>query len=246
MTTLRVRATGNGRIVDSAQLKRARLVDADLMWRLFLPTTTLTNVVADLYVAAEALDRDARIVILVPNSLRNPSLNLMLVGAGFEIVCAQRLVRGWLPLAAEFGSNYDVVVTIGGESAEARAAVEKVLRSKYVCVGDGPELASGRLAERVAPPTWRVPKLVGGAALLFVLALLGFTFILWMLHEGILDDGVTKAKTARIQAGMTRAEVEAILEGPPDAQAGPPDGSLAEDQERLSWSGPGGTVEVVL
>jgi hypothetical protein len=130
---MQVRATGSGRVVGWSELKQGKLVDASRLARLFL-TTTLTDVITDLCALAESLDPGYRIVMLSPNDFTTASLDLKLVGAGFEIVCSRRLVRGWSPInpfAAEFGSNYDVVVTIDGDSAEARSAVVELLRSKY-------------------------------------------------------------------------------------------------------------------
>jgi hypothetical protein len=132
MTTMRVRATGSGRVVGWSELKQGKLVDASRLARFFL-TTTLTDVITDLCALAESLDPGYRIVMLSPNGFTTASLDLKLVGAGFEIVCSRRLVRGSPinPFVAEFGSNYDVVVTIDGDSAEARCAVVELLRSKY-------------------------------------------------------------------------------------------------------------------
>jgi hypothetical protein len=134
-TTMRVRATGSGRIVGWSELQEGRLVDASRFGRFFF-TTTLTNVITDLCALAESLDSDYQLVTLVPNGPTTASLDLKLVGSGFEIICARRLVRGWFPLnpfAAEFGSNYDVVVTVGGDCVGAKAAIVEFLRSKYPC-----------------------------------------------------------------------------------------------------------------
>jgi hypothetical protein len=112
MTTIRVAATGNGRIVGRSELKQGKLVDTSRLARFFL-TITLTDVITDLCALAASLDRDYRIVLIRPNGLLTSSLEIKLVGTGFEIVCWRRLVRGRFPLnpfAAEFGSNYDVLV----------------------------------------------------------------------------------------------------------------------------------------
>lgn len=132
--TLHVQATGNGRIVGWAEMKEGRLVDASWFGRI---TTTLTNVITDVCELAEALDPDYRIVMLIPNGLTGTSLDMKLVGQGFEVICARRLVRGWFPfnpIAAEFGSNYDVIVTIAGDSVRAKSAFEEMLRTKYPCL----------------------------------------------------------------------------------------------------------------
>lgn len=64
------------------------------------------------------------------------ALDLALLGTGFEILCSRRLVRGLFPLnpfAAEFGSNYDVVVTVTASSDEIQSKVMGLLQSKYPC-----------------------------------------------------------------------------------------------------------------
>ena len=133
--TMRVQATGSCRIVGWSELKEGRIVDASRFGRLFF-TTTLTDVITDLCALAESLDSDYQILMIVPNGPTTASLDMKLVGLGFEIVCSRRLVRGWFPLnpfAAEFGSNYDVVVTIGGDSPNAKSAIVDFLRDNYAC-----------------------------------------------------------------------------------------------------------------
>ena len=135
MATLRVQATGSGRIVGWSELKQGRLVDASRLARLFF-TTTLTDVITDLCALAESLDKGYRIVMVVPNGLTTAALDLALLGTGFEIMCSRRLVRGLFPLnpfAAEFGSNYDVVVTLNAASDELQAKIVGLLQSKYPC-----------------------------------------------------------------------------------------------------------------
>ena len=138
MTSVRVRATGDGRIVGWAELKKGRLVDTTRLSRLFL-TTTLTDVIADLCAWIQQCDSNYRIEMLIPNGPTTASLDLRLVATDLEIICARRLVRGWFPLnpiAAEFGSNYDVVVTLTGNSSIVTSISER-LRSKYSCSDKG-------------------------------------------------------------------------------------------------------------
>ena len=135
MATIRVQATGDGRIVGWSELKQGRLVDTSRLARLFL-TTTLTDVITDLCLLAESLDKGYRIVTVVPNGATTTALDLALLGTGFEIMCSRRLVRGLFPLnpfAAEFGSNYDVLVTVNASSDEVRSKVIGLLQSKYPC-----------------------------------------------------------------------------------------------------------------
>jgi hypothetical protein len=133
MPTIRVQATGDGRIVGWSELKQGRLVDRSRLARLFF-TTTLTDVITDLCALAESLDKGYRIVTVIPNGPTTAALDLALLGAGFEIICSRRLVRGLFPLnpfAAEFGSNYDVVVTVNASSDEIGSKVMGLLQSKY-------------------------------------------------------------------------------------------------------------------
>lgn len=135
MAIARVQATGSGRIVGWSELKQGRLVDRSRLANLFF-TTTLTDAITDLCALAESLDKGYRIVTLVPNGPTTSALDLALLGAGFEIVCSRRLVRGLFPLnpcAAEFGSNYDVVVSVNASSAEIQSKVVGLLQSKYPC-----------------------------------------------------------------------------------------------------------------
>ena len=134
VTSMRVRATADGRIVGWAELKKGRLFDTTRLSRLFL-TTTLTDVIADLCMWSQEFDSDFRIEMLIPNGPSTASLDLKLVARDFEIVCARRLVRGWFPfnpIAAEFGSNYDVVVTVTGNFEIVTQVVSR-LRFKYEC-----------------------------------------------------------------------------------------------------------------
>jgi hypothetical protein len=135
MTTLRVQATGSGRIVGWSELKQGRLVDTSRLARFFF-TTTLTDVITDLCALAESLDKGYWIVTVVPNGPTTAALDLALLGTGFEIICSRRLVRGLFPLnpfAAEFGANYDVVVTVTASSAEVQSKIVGLLESKYLC-----------------------------------------------------------------------------------------------------------------
>ena len=132
MVVLKVRARGDGRIVNWSGLKQGRLVDVS---RLTGMTMTLTDVVSDLCSFAESLDREYRVETLVPNGPGVTSYDLVLIGIGFSIVCSLRVVRGWYPLnpfAAEWGVNYDVIVTAHAESSETETHVVAMLTSKYM------------------------------------------------------------------------------------------------------------------
>jgi hypothetical protein len=134
MTIIRVRARADGRVVRWSDLKRGRLVDATRLGRFTSFTTTLTDVVTDLCLLAESLDRQYRMVTVVPNGHNITSFDLALIGDGFEMTCGRRLVRGWFPLnplAPEFGCNYDVVVTVTGSSDQVHSALLSLLNAKY-------------------------------------------------------------------------------------------------------------------
>lgn len=97
-------------------------------------TTVLTDVVTDLCQIAESIDAKYRIVTMFPNGATTTSYDMALVGDGFEILCGRRLVRGLFPLnplAPEFGSNFDVLVTLAASSDQVKSAVMTLLESKY-------------------------------------------------------------------------------------------------------------------
>ena len=134
MSVIRVRATADGRVVRWSDLKQNRLVDTKGIGRLLAFTTILTDVVTDLCSLAESLDRDFRIVTVAPSGHTTTSFDLALIGDGFEVTCGRRLVRGGFPfnpLAAEFGRNYDVLVTIAAPSDRMTTAVMAMLESRY-------------------------------------------------------------------------------------------------------------------
>ena len=83
----------------------------------------------------ESLDSRSRVVPVVPNGFFRVGFTLAVLCRDIEVTCAKRLVRGWFPfnpVAAEFGANYDVVVTVAGASQDAGMIVN-MLTSKYQC-----------------------------------------------------------------------------------------------------------------
>jgi hypothetical protein len=132
MPILRVTATGNGRKVKWRELCSSTLVDSSLFAPNF--TTVLTDVVADVIDQCRSLDAKVKIVMISPNSFNTTNFTLALAGKGYVITCSRRLVRGWLPLnpiAAEFGFNYDVYVTLEGAAKEVPEGILSFLTSKY-------------------------------------------------------------------------------------------------------------------
>ena len=135
MTTLHVHATRTGRVVKWAALKRGQLVDASRLGSLFF-TTTLPDVITDLIDFCQTRDKNCCVEMIVPNGPTRVSMDLAIVGRDFKVVCSRRLVRGLFPLnplAAEFGGNYDVVVTIESGNQPIQDKIAQMLRSKYSC-----------------------------------------------------------------------------------------------------------------
>ena len=151
MTILRVRAKGTGRVVRYSALKRGALVETTRLGSLFF-STTLPDVITDVLAATEEFDQNRRVTTVVPNGPTTASLDLAIMGNGFEVLCSRRLVRGLFPLnpfAAEFGSNYDVVVSIKA-ATEVESRLVDMLRGKYECnqeaePGAAPDTAPGRV-----------------------------------------------------------------------------------------------------
>src|SRR5262245_17367817 len=135
-TIVRVQATERGQVVSWSEFKRGRLAKPGRLARLLSWTTMLTDVVTDLVGFAKSIDRNYRLVIVTPNGPTTASFDLMLAGNDFEIICSRRLVRGGFPFnpfAAEFGSNYDVIVSMNQASVDVRSKVLEHLQSKYQC-----------------------------------------------------------------------------------------------------------------
>ena len=140
MKTIRVKAKGTGRIVAWRPFNEGRLEVATTLMRCFGLTTTLPDVLVDVMETARRHDPAMTLSCIVANGTTTTQLDLSLIGQGFQIVCARRLVRGGFPfnlLAPEFGANYDVVVTLDGDPAFVSSLVNQ-LHSRYECI-DFPE-----------------------------------------------------------------------------------------------------------
>lgn len=119
MKTIRVRAKGTGRIVGWRPLTLGRIEVPTGWQRLIRLTTTLPDALVDVMDAALRQDPSMKLTCIVPNGPTTAQLDISLSGHGYHIVCSRRLVRGWFPLnpfAAEFGSNYDLVISADGDS----------------------------------------------------------------------------------------------------------------------------------
>ena len=135
MSILRVKANGTGRVVSWNALKRGELRDASPIQRMICLTTVLPDVINDVLETTKNADPHSRVTCVVANGPTSASLDLAIIGSDFEVTCARRLVRGMFPLnpfAAEFGRNYDVVVTINATPA-MEASLTTRLRSRYQC-----------------------------------------------------------------------------------------------------------------
>jgi predicted nucleic acid-binding Zn ribbon protein len=134
MITVRTRATGSGMLVSWARLKKGELVPCS-RWKCLL-TTNLTDVVTDIIDWAKFADPACTVIPLFLNGFTTASFDIAVRGKGFQVNCGRRLVRGLFPLnpiAAEFGRNYDVLVTIAAEApGVARSLIEQI-RGKYAC-----------------------------------------------------------------------------------------------------------------
>lgn len=134
MITLRATATGSGRIVRWRKFKRGELVPGSRWSCLF--TTALTDVVTDVIDCAEGMDPTCTITPLFPNGFTTANFDIAIKGKGFHVNCGKRLVRGLFPfnpIAAEFGSNYDVLVTVTADTPEVEKRIVDEVRRKYLC-----------------------------------------------------------------------------------------------------------------
>lgn len=128
---VRAQAKGCGRIVSWNQLKKGQLADTE---RLCPMTTALTDVITDIINVSKRLDPASKVSPIFPNGFNNANFDIRIHGSAFEITCGRRLVRGFFPLnpiAAEFGRNYDVIVTVWARSSRIRDQLLDVVRQKY-------------------------------------------------------------------------------------------------------------------
>jgi hypothetical protein len=84
----------------------------------------------------EEIDASCSIVPLFPNGFTTAQFDISIRGKGFEVKCGRRLARGLFPLnpfAAEFGANYDVLITVSAAEPEFEEAIANVVSGKYLC-----------------------------------------------------------------------------------------------------------------
>ena len=134
MITLRTQATGSGSIVNWHKFKRGELFPCN-RWNCVL-TTVLTDVVTDIIDCCNRMDPACTVTPLFPNGFTTASFDIAIKGKGFQVNCGRRLVRGLFPLnpiAAEFGRNYDVLMTITADTPRVERNISDEVRGKYAC-----------------------------------------------------------------------------------------------------------------
>lgn len=134
MVTMRVQAKGTGRRVDWSRFKKGELVDRSQLG--FSPTTVIPDVITDVIAVCQRLTGGIDIRPIFPNGFTTASFDIAIQSEGLRVNCGRRLVRGGFPLnpfAAEFGANYDVLLTISGDDPKVEEQIAGAVREKYVC-----------------------------------------------------------------------------------------------------------------
>ena len=134
MITLLAKAKGTGRLVNWSRFKQGEWVDQS---RISLtPTTVIPDVIVDVMGQCESIDASCSVEPLFPNGFTTAQFDISIKGKGFQVNCGRRLARGLFPLnpfAAEFGSNYDVLVAISAANREVEESIASVVSDNYVC-----------------------------------------------------------------------------------------------------------------
>jgi len=134
MMVVRLQATGTARVVDWRQMKKNVLVNARGLARIFRITTTVPDALQDVIDCLAEFDSRLQFRVIAPNSWTTASLDILLSGERIHVVVARRLVRGLFPInpiAPEFGSNYDLVVSIDSETRPDAIDALKRVFGKY-------------------------------------------------------------------------------------------------------------------
>jgi hypothetical protein len=134
MITLLAKAEGTGRVVNWSRFKQGEWVDQS---RISLtPTTVIPDVIVDVMEKCEAIDASCSAMPLFPSGFTTAQFDISIQGKGFQVNCGRRLARGLFPLnpfAAEFGANYDVLVTVSASDPGIEEAIATVVSGKYQC-----------------------------------------------------------------------------------------------------------------
>ncbi|MCL2118184.1 MAG: hypothetical protein FWH27_07130 [Planctomycetaceae bacterium] len=134
MKIIRTQATGTGQVVSYAKFIESKLVPASILRRLTDLVTTIPNVLTDVIDYCKGIDPQYTFRVIIPNSFTSASFDVALAGQDFQILCSRRLIRGWFPfnpLAANFGSNYDVIFSVMADEA-FESNLLKTLKNKYM------------------------------------------------------------------------------------------------------------------
>jgi hypothetical protein len=99
-------------------------------------TTVIPDVIVDVMEKCGSLDPSCAVETLFPNGFTTAQFDISIRGNGFEVNCGRRLARGLFPLnpfAAEFGSNYDVLVTVSATDQKVEETIAEAVAGKYQC-----------------------------------------------------------------------------------------------------------------
>lgn len=129
MAIYRVRAKDSGRRVSWERLLAGEIVDQSLIS--FSATTILTDVLSELVALCHTLDADTRHFCVSTNHQTGDGFTLFLVGKGFELTCTRVLARSSGVGLTESGSDFDVLISIGGESSATGARLASLVKSGY-------------------------------------------------------------------------------------------------------------------
>jgi hypothetical protein len=134
MITLLAKAEGTGRVVNWSRFKQGEWVDQSRIS--VTPTTVIPDVIVDVMEKCESIDPTCSVEPLYPNGFTTAQFDIAIRGSAFEVNCGRRLARGMFPLnpfAAEFGENYDVVVTVLSSDQTIEEQIAEAVSQKYEC-----------------------------------------------------------------------------------------------------------------
>jgi hypothetical protein len=134
MITLLAEAKTTGRVVNWSKFKQGEWVDQSGIGLTL--TTVIPDVIVDVMEKCESLDPSCAVETLFPNGFTTAQFDISIRGNRFEVNCGRRLARGLFPLnpiAAEFGSNFDVLVTVSASDKKVEEAIAEAVSGKYQC-----------------------------------------------------------------------------------------------------------------
>ncbi len=134
MITLLAKAKGTGRVVNWSRFKQGEWVDQSRIS--VTPTTVIPDVIVDVMEKCESIDPSYSVEALFPNGFTTAQFDIAIRGGAFEVNCGRRLARGMFPLnpiAAEFGGNYDVLLTVSSSDQKIEEEIAEVVSRKYEC-----------------------------------------------------------------------------------------------------------------